>query len=525
MTMIHAASGVCRHLPVSQAAHAASTASPRSGVDHSRGYPVGDGSFANQVRGTQPQPERDLHFAMMANDAYALNIDGPTGTRSEQELAKAGWQRLRPEGDHLVDAKGNCIPFDPDLLRDEDSGFDAAIYQNEQGQYVVAYRGTDNWFDRSKGGRDGEANVGQGAGYTTKQYRQAVALAMRAEEAFGPGNVAITGHSLGGGLASAAMLAADMPGVTFNAAGLSDNTLRSLNLGESPNTLRAELANSGQIRRYNVEGEMLTTVQQGTPLPDAVGHELRVAAPAGMGWNPVERHGGGGDNQSYVEGLRESTPYRPFSLPPELRMVEQYGEFKLNLFASKLGNLYDVGYHTGQVVRDKQTEIGQTLRTDFANGQVLAGTARVAGQLGDGVLDIGGGVVREVGDYAGDVVMETSTLGGNYLRNLGQRFTPLAPALNAAASFVESAGEKANQVLDKVGEGVAWAMDKAGDGLAWLADRAGDGLSWATSKVADGVTWVVDKAANGAAWVAGKAADGVQWLGEKLNPANWFGAR
>lgn len=28
------------------------------------------------------------------------------------------------------------------MLRDEQSGFDAAIYRNDQGQYVVAFRGT-----------------------------------------------------------------------------------------------------------------------------------------------------------------------------------------------------------------------------------------------------------------------------------------------------------------------------------------------------------------------------------------------
>lgn len=42
------------------------------------------------------------------------------------------------------------------------------------------------------------------------------------------------GHSLGGGLASVAMLATGVPGVTFNAADLSDSTLRSLNPGKTP---------------------------------------------------------------------------------------------------------------------------------------------------------------------------------------------------------------------------------------------------------------------------------------------------
>ena len=69
-----------------------------------------------------------------------------------------------------------------------------------------------------------------------------------------------------GGLVLAVMLATGAPGVTFNAAGLSDNTLRSLDLGKTPNAIREELAGSGQIRRYNEEGELLTGLQQGAML-------------------------------------------------------------------------------------------------------------------------------------------------------------------------------------------------------------------------------------------------------------------
>ena len=169
-------------------------------VDTSRGYPVGNGSFSSQVRGTSPQPELDLQFALMANDAYRLNATGPTGTQSERELAEAGWTRLTPVGNGLVDAQGHQIPIAPNLLHDPKTGFDAAIYQNEQGQYVVAYRGTDNWSPGEGG--DAMANGGQGLGLSTRQYEQAIRLAERAEKVFGEGNVAITGHSLGGGLAS-----------------------------------------------------------------------------------------------------------------------------------------------------------------------------------------------------------------------------------------------------------------------------------------------------------------------------------
>ena len=48
-------------------------------------------------------------------------------------------------GDHIVDGNNKVVSIPdlaPSMLRDEQSGFDAAIYRNDQGQYVVAFRGT-----------------------------------------------------------------------------------------------------------------------------------------------------------------------------------------------------------------------------------------------------------------------------------------------------------------------------------------------------------------------------------------------
>ena len=160
----------------------------------------------------------------------------------------------------VVDAQGNEIPIDPALLSTSE-GFDATIYQNDQGQYVVAYRGTDDWGLAPSG--DADDNALQGLGFETGQYKDAVALAEAAHRAFGDGNVAFTGHSLGGGLASAAALAVDASAVTFNAAGLSNETLR--DLGLNPNAARSELADSGQVRRYVVNGDPLTLAQQDVP--------------------------------------------------------------------------------------------------------------------------------------------------------------------------------------------------------------------------------------------------------------------
>src|SRR3546814_1384741 len=101
-------------------------------------------------------------------------------------------------------------------------------------------------------------------GFETGQYSDAIALAQRAEQVFGEGNVVVTGHSLGGGLASAAALATGASGVTFNAAGLSNETLESL--GFNPNAVRDSVSDSGQLRRYIVNGDPLNAAQQQIPI-------------------------------------------------------------------------------------------------------------------------------------------------------------------------------------------------------------------------------------------------------------------
>src|SRR3546814_16495141 len=128
-------------------------------------------------------------------------------------------------------------------------------------------------------------------GFETGQYSDAIALAQRAEQVFGEGNVVVTGHSLGGGLASAAALATGASGVTFNAAGLSNETLESL--GFNPNAVRDSVSDSGPLRRYIVNGDPLNAAQQDIPIlpnlnmspPNAPRHELRVDPPAGPGFH------------------------------------------------------------------------------------------------------------------------------------------------------------------------------------------------------------------------------------------------
>ncbi|WNL46592.1 hypothetical protein RKE25_02840 [Dyella sp. BiH032] len=208
-------------------------------------------SFDAQVRGTDAKAI-DLQLARMAQDVYDPNSKGIEG-----------WTRLTD--DQLMQAG-----IDPASLEDPSTGFRAAIYQDANGDRVLAFAGSND-------AKDWLNNAEQGLGISAAQYNQAVALATEARAAFGD-SLAITGHSLGGGLASIASLATDSASVTFNAAGLNDATLRRLVPEGDPGALRQQ-AENGLIRRYAVNGEILTTTQEHTPLPDAVGHKIALNDP------------------------------------------------------------------------------------------------------------------------------------------------------------------------------------------------------------------------------------------------------
>ncbi|CNF18870.1 DUF2974 domain-containing protein [Yersinia nurmii] len=192
--------------------------------------------------------QSDYSLALLAKDVYK-----PTGANLD------GFQRLS-------DADLIKVGIDPASLSDSVSGFQAGIYSNQQ-QYVLAFAGTNDM-------RDWLSNVRQATGYDDVQYNQAVALGKTAKMAFGEALV-MTGHSLGGGLAATAALATATVAVTFNAAGVSDHTLN--RLGINPAQAKSE-AESGAIRRYSEQYDMLTDTQESTSIiPNAIGHKITLA--------------------------------------------------------------------------------------------------------------------------------------------------------------------------------------------------------------------------------------------------------
>ncbi|WP_404386993.1 WXG100 family type VII secretion target [Humibacillus xanthopallidus] len=191
---------------------------------------VDEPSIADDTRGTTPQ-DIDLELAELAAGVY----DGE------------GSEHFDP----VSDAELMALGIDPGSLEGP-GGFQAGIYRDADGGYVLAFAGTD-----PASVEDWGTNLQQGVGALSGQHGQAIGLAEQLSRAVGSDNVVLTGHSLGGGLASTASVATDLPAVTFNAAGVHPNTVVAAALvgQESP------VIAPDQVRNYHVRGEVLTTLQ------------------------------------------------------------------------------------------------------------------------------------------------------------------------------------------------------------------------------------------------------------------------
>lgn len=207
------------------------------------------------------------------------------------------------------------------------SGLQATLFRGPGGEMVLAYRGSEN--DRGLGEtiKDWGSNA-HGALATSAQQHASIELAKMMAKKYP--DIVFTGHSLGGGLAAISSLATGRPAVTFNAAGLSAGAVvvgrargESLSIGErlfvtadpvlsstmakvAPdlgvrvaaalwtgvhNDVLASGLREGQITSYQNAGDILSLIQEGTDLPDAVGRTVVVPA-AGHSLEEMERGAG-----------------------------------------------------------------------------------------------------------------------------------------------------------------------------------------------------------------------------------------
>ncbi|WP_338560820.1 PAAR-like domain-containing protein [Erwinia sp. E_sp_B01_3] len=175
-----------------------------------------------------------------------------------------------------------------DLSAEGSPQFRARVYEPQESVFgkdmnpSVVFRGT-------QAGPDWGANAKQAFGIKTDYYQQAVTIGSNLKQSSVP--IDCTGHSLGGGMASACSAASGRQGWTFNAAGLNTGTVKKY--GGSP----VEGFEPNQvINAYRVKGEMLTLGQEpgfwgGTAVIGSMG---LAGLKVGGGWGGLVGAGLGG---------------------------------------------------------------------------------------------------------------------------------------------------------------------------------------------------------------------------------------
>ncbi|WP_312046496.1 PAAR-like domain-containing protein [Erwinia sp.] len=184
--------------------------------------------------------------ARLAKDVYGTESNSPS-----PELPPEGWKDISNNPEEL--SKYGLT--EEDLENKDAAGLKVKVYQPDEAVFgkdmsaSVVFRGT-----RMTSGEDWKNNAYQGMGFKSPYYQQSVSIGKKIRASSLP--VDCTGHSLGGGLASACSRSSGRPGWTYNAAGLNPGTVEKYG-GKNYYT-----GSNENINAYRVKGEILTAVQE-----------------------------------------------------------------------------------------------------------------------------------------------------------------------------------------------------------------------------------------------------------------------
>jgi hypothetical protein len=452
-------------------------------------YSIPPGStLAQTAGGTQAQPF-DVTMSQLAIAVYGTRGDPPPGWSAVTD------QDLRDRG--IADPQAwrlQYLGFN-DATQTNEHEFRAQIYQDCSGNFVLSYRGT------AEGSADWENNFEQGLGFTTdpvdKFSAVAVNTAMEFEFRFGnhadnSTNLAITGHSQGGGLASVGSLASGVPAVTFDASGIHPNTLE--RMGFTPEQAR-DYAENGGIRAYSLDSDALSQAQESWPTglvaPDALGTRIIVSpgpvaehtlfgrgaavefpdmSPAERSvWNTVvetARHSGiplidtAGDlayagmshNPNVLTAaMIEREPWQAgYENPSDL------GRDLQNLLPEPLKDDYARNTH------DFVSDINTVVQTEFAEGDYVEGGFRIFGDFGEGFFNSAGDTVdRGMEAAAREVDQHVGGLPGGLLSG----------GISLAGDLSEGTADLMGQGFETLSDGAGAVAQGTSDFVGWLSGR------------------------------------------------------
>ncbi|EEX17675.1 DUF4280 domain-containing protein [Prevotella veroralis] len=217
-----------------------------------------EGAMLNCIQGgliTIIKPDFSEAAKMLALSYFAYNRTTKKKDKDDYDMDKAmdglsleqqamlksekldGYKPLNDEDMRKLDIKGSD-------LKDPSTGFKADIYKDKNGDYVLVYRGTysdpdhpenDLVHDWSKEWTDD--NMRQGLGMGSEQYKKSIKLAEKVKQGSEKQGkqMTIAGHSLGGGLATAAGAATGSKTYAFCPAGVHPNTYKKYGV-QNPDT-------------------------------------------------------------------------------------------------------------------------------------------------------------------------------------------------------------------------------------------------------------------------------------------------
>ena len=155
------------------------------------------------------------------------------------------------------------------IFTNSNTGFKAQLYKDYKENIILTFKGT-------QGIRDWWYGNTQSLGFNAAQYKQAGKVALDAQREFGD-RLKITGHSLGGGLATVASAITNKEAVTFNSAGVHKKTLKRVDIDHKEFTQKVLKT---QMKRFIVKGEILNTLQDNTFLPNSIGLRKDIIDPS-----------------------------------------------------------------------------------------------------------------------------------------------------------------------------------------------------------------------------------------------------
>ncbi len=218
-----------------------------------------ESSFSNIPDALQGKYDKALDLAKLTSQAYGdsdnaivdvgLDLFKGIDHIKSQDFTTNNYKELTQDflGNDLKNGSTFDYPFGPD------EGLDFTLFENtDTGDIVLSYRGSEpdsiqDWVNNAE-----QALLGK-----SEQYEAAIGLAREIQTQLDNYNaengtnkqLTFTGHSLGGGLATAAALATGSEAIVFDAAGLNQTTIRDNGL---------DVNHADKILNINVQGDILS---------------------------------------------------------------------------------------------------------------------------------------------------------------------------------------------------------------------------------------------------------------------------